>query len=77
MSGAITNPIEIISGSAHSFEDGMQDVDVASLAIGSDEVGFSDATARQNSPHSGAVILGMNPVAHVKTVAVKFGANTA
>lgn len=49
----------------------MQDLDVASLVLGTDQVGFTDFALLQDRPHCTRVVVDVYPVANVVPVAVK------
>ena len=57
------------------LQDLAQDGDVVQLAVGADQVGLADAAAGEDGPDGGAVVLGVDPVAHVAPVAVEPGAH--
>ena len=73
MAGAVAHPVEVVLGAAEGLEDLAQDGDVVQLAVGADEVGLADAALGEDAPHGGAVVLGVDPVAHVATIAIELG----
>lgn len=75
VAGAVGDPVEVLGVAAHGREDHAQDRDIVPLAIGPDEVGLPHAALGEDVPHSGAVVLGVDPVAHVLALAVELGAH--
>ena len=75
VAGAVAHPVEVISRLPHALEDGSQHVDVGLLAVGADEVGLAHLAAGQDGPHGAGVVVGVDPVADVPTVAVELGAH--
>ena len=75
MARAVPHPVEVVGILAHHLEDHAQHRDVVLLAVGSDEVGLSHAALREDGPHGGRMVLGMDPVAHVLALAVELGAH--
>ena len=74
VAGAVAHPVEVVLVPAEGLEDLAQHSDVVQLAVGADEVGLADAALREDCPHGGAVVLGVDPVADVAPVAVELGA---
>lgn len=74
---SVLHPIEIVGVLAHGGEDSAQDIYVAPLPIGSDEISFSDASLGEDGPNGRGVVLGVNPVAYVPAVSVELRADAA
>ena len=74
VAGAVAHPVEVVCVPAHGLQDHAQHGDVVPLAVRADEVGLAHAAAGQDGPHGGAVVLGVDPVAHVLAGAVELGA---
>lgn len=51
----------------------MQDLDVAPLALGANQVGFADFALPQDRPHRDRMVVDVYPIANVAPVAVKLG----
>ena len=75
VAGAVAHPVEVVLVPAHGAQDGAEHRDVVPLAVRADEVGLPDAAPGEDGPHGGAVVLGVDPVAHVPAVAVELGAD--
>ena len=71
VAGAVLDPVERVLVLAHHLQDHAQHGDVVLLAVGADQVRLADAALRENRPHARAVVLGVNPVAHVLALAVQ------
>ena len=74
VAGAIAHPVEVVRVLAHGLEDHAQDRDVVPLAVRADEVGLPHAAPREDVPHGGGVVLGVDPVADVLAPAVELRA---
>ena len=68
--GAIGDYVESISRQSEFREDHLQDLDVAPLALGADQVGFTDFALLQDRPHRARVVVDVYPVANVAPVAI-------
>ena len=75
VAGAVAHPVEVVLVTAERLEDLAKDGDVVLLAIGTDQVGLADAATGQDGPDGRAVVLGVDPVAHVQAVAVELRAH--
>ena len=73
VAGAVAHPVEVVRVPAHGLEDHAQHRDVAPLAVRADEVGLAHAAPREDVPHGGGVVLGVDPVADVLARAVELG----
>ena len=73
VAGAVGHPVEVVGIPAHRLEDHAEDADVVPLPVGADEVGLPRLSLREDVPNGGAVVLSVDPVAHVPTGAVEFG----
>lgn len=71
MTRAIPHPVEVIGIPAHHRQDVAQYGDVVAFPVRADQIGLAETALRQDRPHRGAVILRMDPVAHVQSVAVQ------
>ena len=71
MAGTIAHPVEVVGIAPHALKDAAQHFQVVALAVGPDKVGLPRYALGENGPHGRRVILGVNPVAHVQTVAVQ------
>ena len=71
VAGAVGDPVEVLGVAAHGLQDHAQDGDVVLLPIGADEVGLPHAALGEDVPHRGAVVLGVDPVAHVQALPVQ------
>lgn len=69
--GAIGDLVEGVSRQSELREDHLQDLGVAPLALGSDQVGFADFALPQDRPHRARVVVDVYPVADVAPVAAK------
>ena len=74
---SIVDVVERVGRLPHPFEDHPQHLDVAILAVRSNQIGFADTTARQHRPYGTTVILHTDPVAHGQSLPVQFGPDTA
>ena len=71
MARTVLDPVERVFRLSHHLQDHAQHVDVVLLAVGADQVRLADAALGENRPHARAVVLGMDPVAHVLALAVQ------
>lgn len=69
--GAIGDLVEGVSRQSELREDHLQDLGVAPLALGFDQVGFADFALPQDRPHRARVVVDVYPVADVAPVAAK------
>ena len=60
---------------AHEAQDHAQHVDVVPLAVSTDQIRLADTPLRQDRPHRGGMVLGVDPVAHVQARAIQFRAH--
>ena len=67
----VLDPIERVFRLTHHLQDHAQHGDVVPLAVGADQVRLADTALGENRPHARAVVLGMDPVAHVLALAVQ------
>ena len=67
----VLDPVERVFRLSHHLQDHAQHVDVVLLAVGTDQVRLADAALGENRPHARAVVLGVDPVAHVLALAVQ------
>ena len=74
VAGAVAHPVEVVGVAAEGPQDLAQDGQVVALPVGADEVGLPYPAPRQDRPHGGAVVLGVDPVADVPPVAVELRA---
>ena len=72
MSRTVLDMVEVIGIPAHHRQDVAQYGDVVAFPVRADQIGLAETALRQDRPHRGAVILRMDPVAHVQSVAVQF-----
>ena len=72
---AVGDPVEVLGVAPHGLQDHAEHGDVVLLAVRADEVGLPHLALREDVPHGGAVVLGVDPVAHVLTAAVELGAD--
>ena len=77
MSRTILHPIKVIRCFPHGFENRTENIPVVSFPICTDKVRFADTSPHQNRPHSGTVIVHMNPVTNVETIPVKLRSSSA
>ena len=75
MAGAVGDPVEVLGVASHGRKDHAQHGDVVPLAVRADEVGLPHAAAGQDGPDGGAVVIGVDPVAHVFALSVELGAH--
>ena len=75
VAGAVGDPVEVLGVAPHGLQDHAEHGDVVLLAVRADEVGLPHLALREDVPHGGAVVLGVDPVAHVLTAAVELGAD--
>ena len=75
VAGAVLDPIEIVGVLTHHLEDHPEHRNVVLLPVCADEVGLARAAFGEYRPHGRAVILGVDPVAHVLARAVELGAH--
>ena len=75
VAGAVGDPVEVLGVASHGLQDHAQHGDVVLLAVGSDEVGLPHPSLGEDVPDGGAVVLGVDPVAHVLAAAVELGAD--
>lgn len=71
---AVPDPVERVLRLSHHLQDHAQHGDVVPLAVRADQVRLADAALGQNRPHARAVVLGVDPVAHVLAFAVQLRA---
>ena len=67
----VPDPVERVFRLSHHLQDHAQYGDVIPLAVRADQVRLADTTLRENRPHARAVVLGVDPVAHVLALAVQ------
>ena len=70
----VLHPVERVLALSHHLQNHAKHGDVVPLAVRADQVGLADAALRQNRPHARAVVLGVDPVAHVQALPVELGA---
>ena len=75
VAGAVGDPVEVLGVLSHGLEYHAQDRDVVLLAISSDEVGLPHLSLGEDVPDGRAVVLGVDPVAHVLALSVELGAH--
>ena len=75
MAGAVGDPVEVLGVASHGRKDHAQHGDVVPLAVRADKVGLPHAAAGQDGPDGGAVVIGVDPVAHVFALSVELGAH--
>lgn len=75
MARAVLDPIERVFGLAHHTQDVFEHGQVVAFAVRADQIGLPQAALRQDRPHRARMVFGMDPVAHVKAVAVELGAD--
>ena len=71
----VLDPVERVFRLSHHLQDHAQHGDVVLLAVGADQVRLADAALGENRPHARAVVLGVDPVAHVLALAVQLRAD--
>ena len=76
MSRTILHPVNVALTLTHCFKNGCKNLKVAALAISTNEIRLPNRPFGQNRPNGAGVILNMNPIAHIKTVAIQLGAFT-
>ena len=67
----VLDPVERVLRLSHHLQDHAQYGDVVLLAVGADQVRLADAALGEDRPHARAVVLGVDPVAHVLALAVQ------
>ena len=65
--------VEVIGVATHGLHDHPQHVDVAALAVRTDEVGLPHLATSQDGPDGTGVVLDVDPVADVAPGAVELG----
>ena len=75
VAGAVGDPVEVLGVAAHRLQDHAKDRDVVPLAVRADEVGLPHAALGEDVPDGRAVVLGVDPVAHVLALPVELGAH--
>lgn len=67
----VLDPVERVLVLPHHPQDHAQYGDVVPLAVRADQVRLADAALGEDRPHARAVVLGVDPVAHVLALAVQ------
>lgn len=67
----VLDPVERVLRLSHHLQDHAQHGDVVLLAVRADQVRLADAALGEDGPHARAVVLGVDPVAHVLALAVQ------
>ena len=73
VAGTIPHTVEIVRILAHHGQDVAQHGDVVAFPVRADQVRLTQTALRQDRPHRTAVVLRVDPVAHVQPVAVQLG----
>ena len=71
MARTILHPIERILRLPHHPQNHAKHGDVILFAVRADQIRLADTALGQDCPHARAVVLGMDPVAHVQSLAVQ------
>ena len=71
MARTVLHPVERVLILAHHPQDHAQHGDVVLFAVRADQIRLADTTLRQDRPHAAGMVLRVNPVAHVQTLAVQ------
>ena len=74
MAHPISHQIVRVAGPAEQFQDRLDHLAVAPLAIRADQVGLPDPSPLQDQQHRGAVVVGVDPVPDVEPGPVELGA---
>ena len=74
MARTIPHPIERILRLPHHPQNHAKHGDVILFAVRADQIRLADTALGQDCPHARAVVLGMDPVAHVQALAVQLRA---
>ena len=61
VAGAVGHVVEGGGVLPHALEDGAQDVRVAALPVGADQVGLADAAPLEDRPHGRGVVVDVDP----------------
>ena len=67
----ILHPVERVLALTHHPQDHAQHGDVVPLAVRADQVRLADPALGQDRPHAAGMVLSVDPVAHVLTLAVQ------
>mgnify|MGYP000217061464 CR=1 FL=1 len=71
MARTVLDPVERVLRLTHHLEDHAKHGDVILFAVRADQIRLADTALRQDRPHARAVILGVDPVAHVQALPVQ------
>ena len=71
MARTVLHPVERVLVLPHHLQDHAKHGDVVFLAVRADQVGLADTTLGQDRPHAAGMVLGVDPVANVLTLAVQ------
>src|SRR5680860_754159 len=75
MAGPVLDRLVVVRGAPELGEDVPDDLEVVALAVGADEIGVADRSALEDGQHGAAVVLDVNPVAHVGPESIHAGAH--
>ena len=67
----VRGPVEVVLGPSERTQDRAYDRQVVALPVRTDEIRLAQAPARKDRPHGGAVVVHMDPIAHVAAIAVQ------
>ena len=71
VTGAITHPIDEVTGFAHILKNRLQDLKITPLAIGANQISLSQPALIQNGPYSTGMVINVNPITNIFAVAIQ------
>lgn len=75
MARAVPDPIERIFGLAHHAQNVFEHGQVVALPVRADQICLPQAALCQDRPHRTRMVFGVDPVAHIESIAVQLGAD--
>ena len=77
VTGAITHPIDEVTGLAHCLKNRLQDLKITPLTIGANQISLPQSALIQNGPYSTGMVINVNPITTIFTVTIQPRAPTA
>lgn len=71
VTGAITHPIDEVTGFAHTLKNRLQDLKITPLSIGANQISLPQLALIQNGPYSTGMVINVNPITNIFAVTVQ------
>ncbi len=73
VTGAITHPIDEVTGLAHCLKNRLQDLKITPLTIGANQISLPQPALIQNGPYSTGMVINVNPITNIFAVPIQSG----